>query len=278
MEYGSQVTGDASPTSMHDVIIIVQDTEKFHKDGLSLAGADYAQPHVAKWHAFLNQFGFNFYHTHVRDGEQIIPVKYAVISEKNFIRGCNGTLSGKETPDEGAFGLYVAGRMQKAALSPLYARVDDKAFIESAINTARIDGIWFALGFLDKHFTYEDLLKTYVSLSYMADVRIEKKNKVEILIERSQENYAKMLSPIIDAFITNGLIRRSDGGYEKINSLSKKETYRRLAKLKLIAFCINYLKNPLTAGLANGLVYAFQKIVRSRLRTKSSCDNLTNLI
>jgi len=86
---------------------------------------------------------------------------------------------------------------------------------------------------------------------------------VETLIENSREDYASMLNPIIDSFIENGLIKREGDGFEKIASLSREEVARRLIQLKAITFAINYLKNPLTAGLANGLVYALFKILRS---------------
>lgn len=266
LEYGSHVTGDASLSSMHDVMIVVEDAMKFHQDNLLLHGADYGEPHLARWHTFLNQFGFNFYHTHVRgENDQILSVKCAVISKDDFIKGCNGTFAHKDDQKKGAFGLYVAGRIQKAALSPLYRCENEgtAAIIESAINTARIDGIWFTLGFLEKQFSYEELLHMYVSLSYKSDVRVEKRGKVEMLIENSRNDYASMLNPIIESFIENGLIERNGDVFEKITSLSREEVTQRLIKLKAITFAINYLKNPLTAGLAHGLLYAWLKIMRS---------------
>lgn len=153
---------------------------------------------------------------------------------------------------------------RKPPLSPLYKREDESTVaVESAINTARIDGIWFAMGLLEQKFSYDELLHMYVSLSYKADVRIEKKGKVELLIDRSQDDYAAMLKPIIDSFIENSLIVSGDGGFEKAISLPRKEVIRRLKQLRTMTFVTNYLKNTLTAGLANGLYYALQKIIRS---------------
>lgn len=60
-EYGSHITGDASPTSIYDVMIIVADTKKFHEENIQSHKTDYGNPKSAKWHAFLNTFGFNFY-------------------------------------------------------------------------------------------------------------------------------------------------------------------------------------------------------------------------
>ncbi len=270
LEYGSHVTGDAGKNSMHDIIIIVDDVKQFHIDGLRLHGADYAQPHLAQWHAFLNHYGLNYYHTEIRgQDDQIFSAKLVVISKDDFIRGCSGTLvEGEKDPNRrGAFGMYVAGRVQKAAFFPYHNKgEEEKALIEAAINTARIDGAWYALGFLNKKFTYDELLKTYVSLSYWADVRVEKRGKIETLIKNHEKDYREMLEPIIQGFINQGLIKIEEEGfgwYEKTYSPSVIETQLRLLNLKKIAFLTNYLKNPLTAGLTHGLVYAIAKVARA---------------
>jgi len=52
----------------------------------------------------------------------------------------------KEKEGKGAFGLYVAGRMQKAALRPLFkGSKEQQEEVERGINTARIDGVWFCV-------------------------------------------------------------------------------------------------------------------------------------
>ncbi len=264
--YGSQVSGDAGKRSMYDVMIVVEDIEKFHARNLLLRPFDYGQPHVTKWHALLNKFGFNFYHTHFMNVDKNkSSLKLAVISKKDFIRGCRGTVDKKEAFEKGAFGMYVAGRVQKVALSPLYKSEKDAAVMEAAINTARIDGVWYALGFLNNKFTYDELVKAYVSLSYWADVRVEKRGKIETLIKNNEADYRKMLEPIIEAFIKNKLIKVEEEGfgwYEKVHSLSASDTYLRLLNLKKIAFLTNYLKNPLSAGLTKGITYALLKIAR----------------
>lgn len=119
--YGSHVTGDVSPTSMRDVMIVVEDVKQFHTDNLLLHKADYGKPRVAQWHALLNTLGFNFYHTHFRgEDDQILSAKFAVISQEDFIKGCSGTFVHKDDDRQGAFGLYVAGRVQKAPpVSPI---------------------------------------------------------------------------------------------------------------------------------------------------------------
>lgn len=271
LEYGSHITGDASPTSIHDVMIIVDDAKQFHQENLMIQRADYGSPKNAKWHALLNRLGFNFYQTKFRgENNQILGAKFAVISQSDFIKGCNGTFIHKDGR-QGAFGLYVAGRIQKAGLSPLYKRKDaTSAEIENAINMARIDGIWFALGLLENRFSYDELLHTYVSLSYIADVRVEKKGKIDALIKNSRDDYEEMLRPIIDDFIKEGFIKRNNGGFEKIKSLSRDEVLKRLRQLKLINFLTNYFKNPLTGGVANSIAYAVAKISRVAASNKKS--------
>lgn len=269
IQYGSYVTGDVSPTSMIDMIIIVEDTKVFHRRNMQIAGSDYGLPHSVKWHNWLNQFGFNFYHTEMNLDGQRKRVKYAVISRENFIRGCNGSLAEKEKAGKGAFGMYVAGRMQKAALKPFFTPEDKEktAEIEEAMNSARIDGIWLSLGFLDSEFSIEDLLTTYVSLSYWADLRVEKPGKIAIIIERSRKDYETMLKPILAEFTQSGLITEvGDLKWEKIQFPSRQEVERRIRQLKIRTAATNYIKNVLTVGPCKGVVYAFEKIQRARAK------------
>ena len=263
MGYGSQVSGDAGKRSMYDVMVVVDDITEFHKRGILFHPFDYAQPHLTEWHAFLNRWGFNFYHSEFKMADKKHKLKLAVISKEDFIRGCSGALGDQG----GAFGMYVAGRVQKAALSPLYKRTEEDAtIIETAINTARVHGVWYALGFLKDRFTYSELLKTYVSLSYWADVRVEKSGKIETLIKNNQLDYYNMLQPILQSFIDQKLItvvKEGFGWYKKAHSLSTTETYARLLKLITISFLINYFKNPWTTTPQKTLTYAAMKVART---------------
>lgn len=265
LAYGSCVTGDATATSIHDMILIVNDTKVFHKKNINLHPDDYGRPHSARWHDYLNRFGLNFYRTEIKTGEQSLQVKYGVISADDFIKGCNGTLKEKEQEGVGAFGFYVAGRMQKAALCPLYrGNKDIEEQLEQAINTARIDGVWFALGLLGDKFSFDELLTTYVSLSYRADLRIEKPGKVQTLIEKSRNDYEAMLCPVLNTFVEYGLVKvTEDGTWNKLQSLSREEVEARLRELKLETALTNYLKNPLTFGIGPGIEYAIKKVTRA---------------
>ena|SRR6266700_7382229 len=211
---------------------------------MALHQTDYGSPRSVEWHNFLNRFGFNFYQSSIPTEEGDLRIKYGVISAANFIKGCNGTLEEKEETGAGKFGLYVAGRMQKVALRSLHDRNDEQnkqlADIEAGINTARIDGVWLAMGLQDKRFTFDQLLTDYVSLSYRADIRPERTDKIPTLIEMGKADYQRMLDPIIQDFRDQNLITQyEDGGFEKMHSLSKEQVERRLKKIKQRTFIIN---------------------------------------
>lgn len=271
IQYGSLVTGDATSTSMMDIILIVENTKEFHERNANVSIDDYGWPRSPDWHNWLNQFGFNFYHSQFPTKNGPIKTKYAVISRKNFIKGCNGSLSEKEREKIGAFGFYVAGRMQKAALKPFFQTADGTKIteIEEAINSARIDGIWLTLGLIPKEFSFDELLKKYVSLSYMADFRIEKPKKTQTMIEKNREDYYSMLRPILEEFRKTGLIKSSGKDkWIKLDSPSESEVKKRLLLIKGGTIVTNYFKNWTTVGMGKGLEYVGQKIKRVMLSQK----------
>lgn len=270
--YGSHITGDASPTSRFDMILIVKDTKLFHKQNMQ----DHGHPHSVKWHSYLNTKGFNFYQGVAGVNDWKFWIKYGVISAEDFIRGCKGVLKENEEQRTGAFGLYIAGRVQKVALCPLFKGNEQQVVqIEQAINTARIDGVWLSLGLLKDEFSFDDLLTNYVSLSYKADLRIEKPNKVRTLVEKGWEDYQKMLTPILNSFESYGLIRRTkEGKWMKIKSLDKKEAETRLKRLKVRTAITNYGRAPLAFGFIKGAGYAMEKFSRVRQEKASLGDVL----
>lgn len=266
IQYGSLVTGDATSTSMMDIILIVENTREFHERNRSIAANDYGWPSSIKWHDLLNRFGFNFYQSNFQTEKGSIKTKYGVISRENFIKGCNGSLLEKEKEKTGAFGLYVAGRMQKAALKPVLKTDNEEKIteIEKAINSARIDGVWLALGLVPKEFSLDELLRKYVSLSYVADIRVERVGKIQTMIEKNREDYSIMLQPILEEFVKGGLIKLSkEGKWTRLDSPSENEVKKRLRSIKGKTAVINYTKNWITIGIGKGVVYACQKITRA---------------
>lgn len=266
IQYGSSIAGDATSTSMIDMIIIVENTKEFHERNKSVAAKDYGIPRSTAFHDWLNRFGFNFYHSAFQTENGPTKTKYAVISRDNFVKGCHGSLLENEKEKIGAFGFYVAGRMQKAALKPLLMTKNEQKVteIEQAINSARIDGVWLTLGLVPKEFTLNDLLKKYVSLSYLADIRIEKPGKIQTMLNKNYQDYLNMILPILSDFVRIGLIKPAENGnWTKIESPSEAEVKKRLISIKARTAVTNYLKNPITTGINKSADYALQKVRRA---------------
>ena len=163
--------------------------------------------------------------------------------------------------------LYTAGRLQKAMLVPFILDEDParRSQIDTAINQARIDGVWLAMGLLPEYFDYNNLLRTYVGLSYAADIRVEKANKVNLLIEQSQQEYARMMGDLIGAFVRTEVLEDLGigGVYRKRMTLSEREVKNWIRESALYSAGINYVKNPLTCGVGNAVAYAMSKIQRA---------------
>lgn len=267
--YGSTVTNEADtdPTSRMDLIAIVPNVKAFYQRNITLSMMKMGRPRSANFHSWLNKFGFNYYNTEFLTEKGQRKTKLAVIPTDIFIKGCHGFLEDKENGAIGKFGYYVAGRMHKVALNPIYKSEDPAKVgaIETAINFARIDGAWYAMNLLSPNFSLEELIDTYVPLSYKADVRAEKKDKAKIIISQSREDYEKMLTPILEGFEQLELIHKTDDGrYIRNESISKEGLEARLAIFKLRTIPINYLKNPVGYGIMDGIVYAWEKIMRAR--------------
>jgi hypothetical protein len=264
IEYGSHVTGDATATSIRDFILIAKDTEMFHKRNIVLCPEDYPRPRSATVQTLFNR-GPSYYRTEIPqfDGESA-KAKYAVISLDNFIKGCHGTLAKKDREEPGGFGLSIAGRMQKVALNPIHLPEDDgtRMRLEESIHHARVDGAKLALGSLGENFSLDEMLKSYVSLSYRADVRPEKKGKAHILLEHSREEYADMMNPILADFCDVGILKEGEEGWEKLSAISEKDYGKRMRRLKLQTFGRNF-KPVLTFGPVESVIYAGEKLKRA---------------
>ncbi len=268
IEYGSHVTGDAKPSSSYDLILVVEDTLQFYRDNIPQHGHDFGRPRSARFHDALNQLGFNFYYTDIPqpDGEPPIHVKYAVISRENFVKGCNGALAKKDRTDEGGFGLYVAGRMQKVAVRPIAQNDEKMGEIDAAIHRARVDGVRLALGLQQTQFSISELVGSYVSLSYLADLRVERPDKIQTLIERSRQQYEELLTEILAEYEARGEVRRlDDGRWEKLQGIpTSEDVMLRLRRIRRQTAIINFAKNPLTVGPIHAIEYALGKIRRAR--------------
>lgn len=270
--YGSHVTGNPSPTSRHDFFLVVKDVKEFHQKNMDSYPDDYGKPRLARWHTFINR-GPSYYYTTVQNDEgEETRLKYVIISEDNFVKGSHGSLPRRQREEPGGFGLSVAGRIQKVALDPIYISKEraTREKIETAINKARIDGVWLALGTLEKQFSTNELLKEYVSLSYRFDWRpgYEKKDKAEIIINRNPKDYEAMLSPIFDAYQEACILApvEHDGEIQwtKHKSPTKGEIFRRELVMRVRTTARNLIKTGATVGYFNGGKYLKEKHSRAK--------------
>lgn len=257
--YGSVFSRAASPDSVPDVLLLSPDAMDFHWAK--------KRPSVFPILQFaLNRLGPNYYQEKIELDSGMQRVKYGVIGEQEFIAHAQGGRYDSELAGRGRGKLYTAGRIQKAILVPIIKPEDSRQrhMIDRAINQARIDGVWLSLGLLPEKFTFDDLARTYVSLSYRADVRVEKKDKVDTLLRNNWVEYQSMLLPILSEFISSGILAsHSPEVFQKHISPPKQDVEDWLKKCRRTAFMINYLKNPMTFGLMDGLLYAFAKARRS---------------
>lgn len=271
--YGSQVTGDPTPSSIHDFILVVKDYQAFHEHTIATEPAAYGKPRSAKWHTLLNRTGPSYYHSEATtaDGDTV-PLKYLVISEDDFVKGCSGTLSRRDRGRDrrGGFGLSIAARVQKVALDRVYWPEDGQTRrrLESAINTARTDGLWMALGAVGDTFTLDELATEYVAFSYKADFRVEKADKAQTIFQTGAEDYRAMLGTLLAKFGLSGIVRQINEGDEvrwaKHQSPTPDQYERRRKQLKRKAIIYNIPKNLATVGLRNSIAYVRDKAERTR--------------
>lgn len=263
--YGSSVNGESS-TSLVDFIVVVDRTDSFHHDNRVRRPQDY-DPVMgyAPLQSWLNKFSPNFYPSQISIEGVTKGIKYATVGLEDFFTQARAGMRGRD----GVSHLYTAGRLQKAMLVPFIINPDSytQRNIDLAINQARIDGVWLTMALLPEYFTYQELLHEYVGLSYKADKRIEKRNKVNLLISQSKNEYALMMAGLIGAFERQGILEQTDPGeFRKRVSLAEVEVRKWLKECAWYSFRVNYFKNGLTYGPFNGLSYGIAKIRRATAR------------
>ena len=193
-------------------------------------------------------------------------IKIGVIGHDEFLKHARGSMPYAMESGEGKGFLYLAGRLQKAALVPIVSNANEaeQAQIDQAINQARIDGVWLTLGLMPNRFTFDQFANQYVGLSYLADRRVEKASKPKDLLYGSYEDYKAMFTPILDEFRRNGIISGERSGiFEKQKSLPEDAVREWLRKSGKHAFEVNFFQNPLTFGLGTGIWYGIAKIRRA---------------
>jgi hypothetical protein len=175
--YGSMLFGRTRKSSVYDCWIILEDPKLFHEQNEELYRHGLNRPSNAKEQIRLNQGWINFYAV----TENGIDMKWAVVSENDFIRFCSDKW------------MFVKGRMQK----PLKIFRSTKA-IEEAILAARREATRQAVDLLDSPLTFDDFLRMAMSLSYMADIRPESvRVKVSSIVESTRGTLHKIYLPLL---------------------------------------------------------------------------------
>ncbi len=265
--YGSSFSGDASKDSLMDILLIVRNPWLFYERAAVSREVKLGTTNNAGFHALWSYEKTNFHlGTIDLDGSKQ-GVKLAVISHDELLKHAKG---GRPDP-EGKGMLYLAGRLHKVVLPLIIDNTtpEEQTEVDLAINRARIDGMWLALGLSPRYFDLDQLAGIYVNLSYAADKRVEKANKSQTLLFKKYEDYQQMLKPILGCFIEAEIIKPLPGEpglYEKQMSLSEEIVRKWLQGSASHAFRVNFAQNIWTMGPLNGALYGLAKVKRAKSR------------
>lgn len=256
--YGSSFNGE-STNSLQDYLLFIYNVSAFHQENKKKRPQDYdpitGNPKVQTW---LNGITPNFYPSKLDLDGQEVPIKYGVVS----LDQVRALRTGLEQSDSN---FYLRGRLEKAIILPFVPAANPirQKLIERAITQARIDGMWLATGLLPDEFSCEELALTYIGLSYRADVRAEKPDKIRILLTQSPDEYKAMLGDLLKAFIDFEFLEQVDDGvYRKRVSMKEEDVKKMLSSAAWFAFKANYVKNPLTYGPIRGIQYGWGKYLK----------------
>lgn len=165
VEQGGYKYEQAVPSNMPmlDVILVVEDSEKWHAENLRMNGADYTpilplgSKYIAKFQEEISaNLWFNAYVPMKSTKFSGRLMKYGVISKKHLM---------KDLTDWNRF--YTAGRLQK----PVHILKSNEA-IQAAIQTNLESAVRTSLLLMPDEFEETDLYLAIASLSYVGDPRM----------------------------------------------------------------------------------------------------------
>lgn len=205
--YGSGVFQQAGRTdrAMVDLIFVVNNTQRFHRDNLRVNPEHYSSIRyfgASVLSSVQTSFGaYVYFNTHVTVGNLVF--KYGVIDLKDF---CQDLQSWNT--------LYIAGRLHKPVLTLRNERLNDLVMhnLKSAVHAALLQ--------LPEKFSEIDLYTTIAGLSYRGDFRMiigEDKNKVANIVQPQIEKFRTLYTPVFksmsDRLSINSLLEQ-DKSYE----------------------------------------------------------------
>ncbi|XP_008482640.1 phosphatidate cytidylyltransferase, mitochondrial [Diaphorina citri] len=193
--YGSGVFQQANKSSiksMVDIILVVNDSEKFHSENLIRNNNHYSflkyfGPGVLK--KVQENYGSKMYfNTHIPMDDLNVTLKYGIINRQHFL---SDLLDWQH--------LYVAGRLHKPVFT--FHKLTNYE-LSAAIHLNLTSAVHAALLLLPEHFSEYDLLSTITNLSYSGDFRMtfgENKNKIDNIVQGQLEQFRLLYSPIVNS-------------------------------------------------------------------------------
>lgn len=140
--YGSTFSGVSSPDSLIDMLVIVRSTRAFYNHLSQVKGVHLGTINNAWFHDAWNDRKVNFYSGRIEVDGVTKDMKMGVIGHRRFLEHARGGRPDAMGSGEGKGYLYLAGRLHKAVLVPVFSETTplEQAQIDMAINQARIDG------------------------------------------------------------------------------------------------------------------------------------------
>ncbi|MFH0834158.1 MAG: hypothetical protein V2A63_02085 [Patescibacteria group bacterium] len=263
--YGSNFGGYSKNTqdSIWDAIVVVDDLKGFHAKNIAERPRDYWKfLRSAKVQSWLNRRGMNYIQSEGKDGTKF---KYGVIGLSELEADCA----------DSRFADYAAGRLQKN-VSLLNATADPEKFarLDAAISRARVRGALEAILTLGPgEFSLNDFLPALVRLSYISDVRLEDKNKIQKIVDQTREKLLAIYEPLLAELIAKSAwLKKTDHGfYSELPECERDEEICDRKRMRPRTAFYNFAKNLLSN--TRSLPYAFAKVQkwwRSRSQPRSS--------
>jgi hypothetical protein len=248
--YGSNFGGYSKNTkdSVWDTIVVVKDTEEFHRVNIQNRPKDYWRLlRRARVQAKLNRWGMNYIQSEGKNGAKF---KYPVVALDDLEADCQNS----------RWSNYVAGRLQKS-FQIIHTSGEEKVLnsFRAAVAAARSRGaLEGVLTLVSGKFSFDVFLQSVVKLSYRSDWRPEDPKKIEKIVNNTREALTEIYQPLLAELVEKASFLQTSGA-DFISSLSRKhcrEARLKLFDMKPVTAIRNYVKNPfsnkkfITYGLA----------------------------
>jgi hypothetical protein len=235
-----------------DFIAIVDDYSIYNKLGNFL---EWSKADIGK-NTSLNQRSVNFYN--LTDGKS--RFKIGIVSKRDM-----DYLLSEDSND-----LYLSGRLSKKT-HLIYSRTsEEKAELENSLENIRKKFVKIAFELQKGKFTLDDIMKTYLAISYMAEfyryITIDRKKPAEIL-QKTRKAISDLLSPCINEYAEKNNLSAGFLQYgEMPNYESRRHSlYQRFARYS-IAGIRHTIKNCMTNKFSNDHSSSSLNYIKRKIR------------